>query len=100
MYEVGLFNADLAVFELQIAEAKYQLRMNRYNFLNHPLGFNGGNLNLGFAGAAAEYAVVRHRDHQGHRVVQLAAAFSLVEVICHDKAVSPPVNRYLRVSEG
>ena len=56
MYGPAYFNADLALFKnFRIAEKKnFQLRMNGYNFLNHPLwSFNGGNLNLGFAAPPA-----------------------------------------------
>jgi hypothetical protein len=82
MYGPAYFNADLAVFKnFQIAEKRsIQLRMNGYNFLNHPLwSFNGGNLNLGFAGATGQlntplFGTVTTK--QGHRVVQLAATFS------------------------
>ena len=54
IYGPAYFNADLGLFKnFAIAERKkLQLRMNAYNFLNHPLwSFNGSNLNLGFTGA-------------------------------------------------
>jgi hypothetical protein len=82
IYGPAFFNTDIGLFKnFRIAEKKsFQLRMNGYNFLNHPLwSFNGGNLNLGFAGATGIlntplFGTVTTK--QGHRVVQLAASFS------------------------
>jgi hypothetical protein len=56
------------------------LRLNGYNFLNHPLwSFNNSDLNLGFTGATGVlntplFGTVTTK--QGHRVMQLAASFS------------------------
>ena len=82
IYGPAFFNTDIGLFKnFRIAEKKsFQLRLNGYNFLNHPLwSFNGGNLNLGFTGATGVlntplFGTVTTK--QGHRVVQLAATFS------------------------
>jgi hypothetical protein len=81
MYGPAYFNSDLGIFKnFKIKERmKLQLRMNGYNFLNHPLwSFNGSNLNLGFAAATGQvntplFGTVTTK--QGHRIVQLAANF-------------------------
>ncbi|SPF55795.1 Cna B domain protein (fragment) [Candidatus Sulfopaludibacter sp. SbA4] len=81
-YGPAYFNADLGLFKnFAIAERKrLQLRMNAYNFLNHPLwSFNGSNLNLGFNGTTGLvntplFGTVTTK--QGHRIVQLAATFT------------------------
>ena len=82
IYGPAYFNADLGLFKnIPVAERKrLQLRMNAYNFLNHPLwSFNGSNLNLGFNGATGLvntplFGTVTTK--QGHRIVQLAATFT------------------------
>ncbi len=83
IYGPAFFNTDIGLFKnFKIAEKKsFQLRMNGYNFLNHPLWsfYNGGNLSLGFTGATGAlntplFGTVTTK--QGHRVVQLAATFS------------------------
>jgi hypothetical protein len=82
IYGPAYFNADLGLFKnFTVAEGKkLQLRMNAYNFLNHPLwSFNGGNLNLGFSGTTGLlntplFGTVTTK--QGHRIVQLAASFT------------------------
>ena len=82
VYGPAYFNADLGLFKnFSITERKHlQLRMDAYNFLNHPLwSFNGnGNLTLGFNAATGQidtptfgYVTTKH----GHRIVQLAATF-------------------------
>ena len=81
IYGPAFFNADLGLFKnIQFGEnKKLQLRLNAYNFLNHPLwSFNGGNLNLGFDGTTGKvnsplFGTVTEK--QGHRVVQLAVKF-------------------------
>ncbi len=81
IYGPSFFNADLGLFKnIQFGEnKKLQLRLNAYNFLNHPLwSFNGGNLNLGFDGTTGKvntplFGTVTEK--QGHRVVQLAIKF-------------------------
>jgi len=82
MYGPAYYNADVGLFKnFSIAERKkLQLRMNAYNFLNHPLwSFNGANLNLGFNGTTGLvntplFGTVTTK--QGHRIVQLAATFT------------------------
>jgi len=82
IYGPAYFNADLGLFKnFAIREHKtIQLRMNGYNFLNHPLwSFNGANLNLGFNGTTGLintplFGTVTTK--QGHRIVQLAATFT------------------------
>ncbi len=82
IYGPAFFNMDLGLFKnFAVTERKrLQLRMNGYNFLNHPLwSFNGSNLNLGFAGATGIlntplFGTVTTK--QGHRIVQLAATFT------------------------
>ena len=81
IYGPAFFNADLGLFKnFQMGESKkLQLRLNAYNFLNHPLwSFNGGNLNLGFDGTTGKvntplFGTVTEK--QGHRVVQVAIKF-------------------------
>ena len=81
IYGPAYFNADLGLFKnFAITEKKrLQLRMNGYNFLNHPLwSFNGSNLNLGFAASGVmntpTFGTITTK--QGKRVVQLAATFT------------------------
>lgn len=82
LYGPAFFNTDLGLFKnFQVRESKrLQLRMNAYNFLNHPLwSFNGSNLNLGFNGTTGVintplFGTITTK--QGHRVVQLAAKFT------------------------
>jgi hypothetical protein len=82
IYGPAYFNADLGLFKnFAVAERKkLQLRMNAYNFLNHPLwSFNGSNLNLGFTGATGvlntpQFGTVSTK--LGHRIVQMAATFT------------------------
>ncbi len=81
IYGPAFFNADLGLFKnFKIAEKRnFQVRLNGYNFLNHPLwSFNGNNLNLGFAanGTLNTPLFGTVTTKQGHRVVQLAATFS------------------------
>jgi hypothetical protein len=81
IYGPAFFNADLGLFKnFRIAERRtFQLRMNGYNFLNHPLwSFNGNNLNLGFGanGILNTPLFGTVTTKQGHRVVQLAASFN------------------------
>jgi hypothetical protein len=81
VYGPAFFNADLGIFKnIQMGESKkLQLRLNAYNFLNHPLwSFNGNNLNLGFDGTTGKvntplFGTVTEK--QGHRVVQMAIKF-------------------------
>ena len=83
IYGPAYFNADLGLFKnFPVSEKKkLQLRMNAYNFLNHPLWSfsSSSNLSLGFAGATGllntplfGYVTTK----QGHRIVQLAATFT------------------------
>jgi hypothetical protein len=82
IYGPAYFNTDLGLFKnFTVAEGRrIQLRLNGYNFLNHPLwSFNGGNLNLGFSGTTGLlntplFGTVTTK--QGHRIVQLAASFT------------------------
>jgi hypothetical protein len=84
IYGPAFFNTDIGLFKnFKIAEKKsFQLRMNGYNFLNHPLwSFNGGNLNLGFTGATG----ILNTPHSGtmtkkqRQRCELAATFCLTE---------------------
>ncbi len=81
IYGPAFFNADLGLFKnFQLGEQrKIQIRLNGYNFLNHPLySFNGGNLNLGFDGTTGKVNTPLFgttTEKQGHRVVQLAIKF-------------------------
>jgi len=81
VYGPAFFNADLGLFKnFQMGESKkLQLRLNAYNFLNHPLwSFNGGNLNLGFDGTTGKVNTPNFgtvTEKQGHRVVQVALKF-------------------------
>jgi hypothetical protein len=82
LYGPAFFNADLGLFKnFQIRESmKLQLRLNAYNFLNHPLWsfVNNENLNLGFDGTTGKVNTPQFgtvTDKQGHRVVQLALKF-------------------------
>jgi len=81
IYGPAFFNMDLGLFKnFQIKESKkLQLRLNGYNFLNHPLwSFNGNNLNLGFdsnTGKVNTPLFGTVTDKQGHRVVQVAIKF-------------------------
>jgi len=82
IYGPAYFNADLGLFKnFAITEKrKLQLRLNGYNFMNHPLSsFNGGNLNLSFNGntgliSTPLFGTVTTK--QGNRIVQLAATFN------------------------
>ncbi|HEY2015066.1 MAG TPA: carboxypeptidase-like regulatory domain-containing protein [Bryobacteraceae bacterium] len=81
VYGPAFFNWDMGLFKnFQFTESKkLQLRLNGYNFLNHPLwSFNGSNLNLGFDGTTGKvntplFGTVTQK--QGHRVVQMAVKF-------------------------
>ena len=81
IYGPAFFNWDMGLFKnFQIKESKkIQLRLNGYNFLNHPLwSFNGSNLNLGFDPTSGKvntplFGTVTQK--QGHRVVQVAVKF-------------------------
>ncbi len=81
IYGPAFFNWDMGLFKnFQIKESKkIQLRLNGYNFLNHPLwSFNGSNLNLGFDSTTGKvntplFGTVTTK--QGHRVVQVAIKF-------------------------
>jgi hypothetical protein len=81
IYGPAFFNSDLAMFKnFNITESKkLQLRLNAYNFLNHPLwSFNGNNLGLGFDGTTGAvntptFGTVINK--QGHRTVQAAIKF-------------------------
>jgi hypothetical protein len=81
VYGPAFFNADLGLFKnIQMGEnKKLQLRLNAYNFLNHPLwSFNGNNLNLGFDGTTGKVNTPNFgtvTEKQGHRVVQVAIKF-------------------------
>ena len=81
VYGPAFFNADLGLFKnIQMGEQrKLQLRLNAYNFLNHPLwSFNGNNLNLGFDGTTGKVNTPNFgtvTEKQGHRVVQVALKF-------------------------
>ena len=81
MYGPAFFNSDLGLFKnFQISESKkLQLRLNGYNFLNHPLwSFNGSNLTLGFdpqLPAKSTHRCSARDQKQGHRVVQVAIKF-------------------------
>ncbi len=81
LYGPAFFNSDLAVFKnFKMSEKKsIQLRVNGYNFLNHPLwSFNGNNLNLGFSGTTGLlntplFGTVTTK--QGHRIMSVDARF-------------------------
>ena len=81
IYGPSFFNWDMGLFKnFQIKESKkLQLRLNGYNFLNHPLwSFNGSNLGLGFDSGTGKvntplFGYVTNK--QGHRVVQVAIKF-------------------------
>jgi len=81
IYGPAFFNWDMGLFKnFQFTESKkLQLRLNGYNFLNHPLwSFNGSNLNLGFDGTSGQvntplFGTVTQK--QGHRIVQVAVKF-------------------------
>jgi hypothetical protein len=81
LYGPAYYNFDLGLFKnISINEKRtLQLRMDGYNFLNHPLwSFNGSNLNLGFSGTTGQlntplFGTVTTK--QGHRIVQLGATF-------------------------
>jgi len=78
-------NYDLGLFKnFNFTESKkLQIRLNGYNFLNHPLySFgNSSNLNLNFADSGADKGLNQNADFgittvkQGHRIVQLALKF-------------------------
>ena len=82
IYGPAYFNTDLGLFKNFVIteKKKLQIRLNGYNFLNHPLwSFNGGNLNLGFNGTTGQlntplFGYVTTK--QGARRVQLAATFN------------------------
>jgi hypothetical protein len=81
IYGPAFFNSDLGLFKnFQITESKkLQIRINGYNFLNHPLwSFNGSNLTLGFDGTTGQLNAPNFgtvTDKQGRRIVQLAVKF-------------------------
>jgi len=81
IYGPAFFNWDMGLFKnFQIKESKkLQLRLNGYNFLNHPLwSFNGNNLNLGFDSKTGKVSTPLFgtvTTKQGHRVVQVAIKF-------------------------
>jgi hypothetical protein len=82
IYGPAYFNADLGVFKnFSIREKmKLQLRMNGFNFMNHPLwSFNGGsglNLTYNSAGVMNNPFFGTVTTKQGHRIVQLSARFT------------------------
>jgi hypothetical protein len=82
IYGPAYFNSDLGLFKNFVMGEhgkKLQIRIDGYNFLNHPLwSFNGGSgLNLSFASNGTPnnpfFGTVTAK--QGHRIVQLAANF-------------------------
>jgi len=81
VYGPAFFNSDLGLFKnFAFGEKKkLQIRINGYNFLNHPLwSFPGGNnltLNLNQAGQNVNTDFGYATQKQGHRVMQLAAKF-------------------------
>ena len=83
IYGPGYFNADLGVFKnFAITERKrLQIRMDGYNFLNHPLwsfpaGSSALNLSFSSAGALSSPLFGTVTQKQGHRIVQLSANFT------------------------
>jgi hypothetical protein len=84
-YGPWFVNFDLGLFKnFQFTESKkLQLRLNGYNFLNHPLySFgNSSNLNLNFYDSGANKGLNQNADFgittvkAGHRIVQLALKF-------------------------
>jgi hypothetical protein len=81
IYGPAYWNADLGVFKnFRMGETrKLQIRMNGYNFMNHPLwSFNGSsalNLTYSSAGVMNNPLFGTVTTKQGHRIVQLAANF-------------------------
>jgi hypothetical protein len=82
IYGPAYWNSDLGIwknFTVFRERYKLQLRMDGYNFLNHPLwSFNNTNRNLGFNAnttlATPLFGTVNTK--QGHRIVKLAANFT------------------------
>ncbi len=84
-YGPWFVNFDLGLFKnFQFTESKkLQLRLNGYNFVNHPLYTfgNSSNLNLGFSDTGANKGLNANPDFgfttvkTGHRIVQLALKF-------------------------
>src|ERR1035438_279796 len=81
-YGPAFVNFDLGLFKnFQFTESKkLQIRLNGYNFLNHPLySFpTNNNLTLNFASSGPEMGRNQNADFgiatekQGHRIIQLA----------------------------
>ena len=84
-YGPAFVNFDLGLFKnFQFTESKkLQIRLNGYNFLNHPLySFpTNNNLTLNFASSGPEMGRNQNADFgiatekQGHRIIQLAIKF-------------------------
>jgi hypothetical protein len=82
VYGPAFFNSDLGLFKnFQFSESrKLQLRLNAYNFLNHPLySFAGGSqLNLVYDPTTLKLSNPNFgitQDKQGRRIVQVAIKF-------------------------
>jgi hypothetical protein len=81
IYGPAFFNWDMGLFKnFQISEhKKVQIRINGYNFLNHPLwSFPGGsNLTLSFnqAGQQTNPYFGTTTEKNGHRIVMLTVKF-------------------------
>jgi hypothetical protein len=84
-YGPKYFDADLAVFKnFSVTESKrLQIRVQAYNFLNHPLySFNGSNLNLNFVQDPVTQQFTQTNSNfgkvtekQGGRVLEFAVKF-------------------------
>jgi len=84
-YGPSFVNFDLGLFKnFNFTESKkLQLRLNGYNFVNHPLWSFGGssNLNLNFADSGANKGLNQNSTFgytttkEGHRIVQVALKF-------------------------
>ena len=86
LYGPAFYNFDLGLFKnFNFSESKkLQLRLNGYNFLNHPLwsfGPTGNNLLLNFADSGANKGLNQNTTFgettakEGHRIIQLALKF-------------------------
>lgn len=81
IYGPGFFNWNMGVFKnFKITESKtLQIRVDGYNFLNHPLwSFNGSNLTLGFDPSTGKLNTPNFgitTQKQGLRVIQMVAKF-------------------------